>query len=77
MDPSQVFATGGVSSIIVGVLVLAYKYVTTPHRIRSKCCGRTIDLETEASDTPQSVPKIKPLDKVETDESKPSAGTST
>jgi hypothetical protein len=76
MEASQVFATGGVSSIIVGVLILAYKYFTTPHRIRSKCCGKTIDLETEASDTPQDVPKIKPFDKVETDESQPSTGTS-
>jgi hypothetical protein len=67
MDATQVFATGGASSIIVGVLILAYKFMTSPHRIKSQCCGRNIDLETEAPDTPPQVPQIKPTVIVETD----------
>jgi hypothetical protein len=69
MDPTQqVFATGGASSIVIGVLLLAYKYMTSPHRVRSQCCGKTLDLQTEAPDTPaQPVPQLKPTITVETD----------
>jgi len=45
----QVFATGGASGGIAVIIYVAYKFLTTHHRLRSVCCGRTIDIETEAT----------------------------
>jgi len=59
MDASQVFATGGASGTIGVLLFLLYKFASTHHRVRSVCCGRTIDIETEVPPTPEV--KSQPL----------------
>jgi hypothetical protein len=52
MEIEQVFATGGVTGVTGIVLFLFYKFFFTKNRIRSNCCGKKIELETQASDTP-------------------------
>ena len=46
MDIEQVFATGGAGGITVAVLFILYKFFHNRH-IRSKCCGREIDIDTD------------------------------
>jgi hypothetical protein len=49
----QVLATGGASGITITVLFLLYKFFWNRH-LRSKCCGREIDIDTQVS-TPKIV----------------------
>lgn len=49
----QVLATGGASGITITVLFLIYKFCQNRH-IRSKCCGKEIDIDTAVS-TPKIV----------------------
>lgn len=49
----QVLATGGASGITITVLFLLYKFCWNRH-LRSKCCGREIDIDTQVS-TPKIV----------------------
>jgi len=51
-NTTQVFATGGASGGVAVVIYMAFKFLTTHHRVRSACCGRTIDIETEAPTSP-------------------------
>jgi len=59
MDATQIFATGGASGTIGLLLFILYKFASTHHRIRSICCGRTVDIETEVPPTPEI--KSRPL----------------
>lgn len=56
MEPSQVFATGGASGLVGVLIYFIYKFLTTKHRVRSKCCGMELSVATEADTSP--VPKI-------------------
>lgn len=60
MDANQVFATGGASGTVGILLFILYKFATTHHRVRSICCGRTFDVETEVPASPPTI-KTKPL----------------
>jgi len=51
-NTTQVFATGGASGGVAVAIYMTYKFLTTHHRVRSVCCGRTIDIETEAPTSP-------------------------
>jgi hypothetical protein len=42
----QILATGGVSGTLGLVLFLLYKLLFSKNKIRSTCCGKTIELET-------------------------------
>jgi hypothetical protein len=42
----QILATGGVSGTLGLVLFLVYKLLFSKNKIRSSCCGKTIELET-------------------------------
>jgi hypothetical protein len=56
MDANSVLASGGVSGSIGVILFVAYKFLSTHHRVRSVCCGRTIDIETEVAASPNIIP---------------------
>lgn len=55
MDATQLFATGGVSGVTALAFYLIYRFLFSKHRIVSKCCGKELSIDVEAS------PKEKPL----------------
>ena len=62
MDPEQIFATGGVSGIVGLILLLLWRFFNSRHRIRSKCCGKEISIDTDATVSPEPSPVKKPLE---------------
>jgi hypothetical protein len=42
----QILATGGVSGTLGLVMFLVYKLLFSKNKIRSSCCGKTVELET-------------------------------
>jgi len=51
-NTTQVFATGGASGGVAVAIYMTYKFLTSHHRVRSVCCGRSVDIETEAPTSP-------------------------
>lgn len=45
----QILATGGVSGTLGVVLFLLYRLLFSKNKIRSSCCGKTVELETNPS----------------------------
>ena len=58
----SVIASGGASGIAISVLFLIYKFCQNRH-IRSKCCGKEIDIDTDVS-TPKVVSSKNPLEEL-------------
>lgn len=62
MDPvQQVFATGGVTGVVGVVLYMFYKFFSERHRIRSNCCGKVVDIETQGSQSTPTAQNINPM----------------
>lgn len=63
MDAQQLFATGGVSGVTALGFYLVYRFLFTKHRISSKCCGRELSIDVEASPKNEKLNNIKiPVD---------------
>lgn len=63
MDAQQLFATGGVSGVSALCFYLVYRFFFTKHRIQSKCCGRELSIDVEASPKDNPINNIKiPVD---------------
>ena len=51
---SQILATGGTSGIVGVVLFLLYRLLSSRHKIRSSCCGRVVEVETNSNTPPRA-----------------------
>jgi len=60
MDATQLFATGGVSGVTALGFYLIYRFLFSKHRIVSKCCGKELSIDVEAS------PKDNPIKNIAT-----------
>lgn len=74
MDASQIFATGGASGAIGLIIYFAHRFFFSKHRVTSRCCGKEISLEVDAS-TPR-INNVNPLVDERCKESNDSSGCS-
>ena len=72
MDASQIFATGGASGAIGLIIYFAHRFFFSKHRVTSRCCGKEISLEVDAS-TPR-INNVNPLVDERCKESNDSSG---